>query len=145
MSGHGVPWPVRRGLYRNSIWWENGRSKSKRHRDLLVSRKVVDICVLKNALLSGKENPELVEDGFCSYLLYSDYHFLPYIPKGLCWEVYSPLFSSHLTWDLNRMIIACSQSPLSPTPHHFRQYFELILLCVWLPWLSKNPLTATNR
>jgi len=84
MYGHGVPWPVRRGLYRNTIWWENGRSKSKRNRDLLVSRKVVNICVLKNALLSGKENPELVEDGSGSYLLNSDYHFPPYVPKDLC-------------------------------------------------------------
>jgi len=69
MSGHGAPWPVRRGLYRNTIWWENGRSKSKRHRDLLVSRKFVDICVFKKELLSGKENPEWVEDGSCSRLL----------------------------------------------------------------------------
>ena len=54
MSGQGVPWPVRRGLYRNTIWWENGRSKSKRHRDLLVSRKVVDIYVLKKCFSFGK-------------------------------------------------------------------------------------------
>ena len=84
MSGHGVPWPVHRGgLYRNTIWWEKGRSKTKRYRDLVVSRNVVDIYVLKNALLSGEENPECVEDGSCSYLLNFDYQFPPYLPKGL--------------------------------------------------------------
>jgi hypothetical protein len=37
MSGQGAPWPVRRGLYRNTIWWEKGRNKPKRQRDVLVS------------------------------------------------------------------------------------------------------------
>jgi hypothetical protein len=143
MSGHGAPWPVRRGLYRNTTWWEIVRSKNKRHRDLLVSMKVVDIYVLENTLLSGKRPQNGSWRALSSYLFNLEDHFPPYIAKGLCWEGYSSLFSSHRAWNLNRKIIACLQSPFSPQP--FRTYLELMLLCVWLPWLSKYQLTSANR
>ncbi|PSN54419.1 Sterile alpha and TIR motif-containing protein 1 [Blattella germanica] len=29
MSRQGAPWPVRRGLYRNTIWWDRGKNKTK--------------------------------------------------------------------------------------------------------------------